>query len=61
MQVLEVPARTITYYLVVSAERTRRIVAVDGAVKASCTRLEVVDLTNRCVILKPIRAIYSNF
>ena len=54
-------ARAITYYLDVSAECTRRIVAVEGAVKAICTRLEVVDLTNRCVILKPIRAIYSNF
>ena len=34
---------------------------VEGAVKAICTRLEVVDLTNRCIILQPIRAIYSNF
>ena len=46
-QVLEVTARAITYYLDVSAECTRRIVAVEGAVKAICTRLEVVDLTNR--------------
>jgi len=46
-QVLEVTARAITYYLDVSAECTRRIVAVDGAIKAMCTRLEVVDLTNR--------------
>jgi len=46
-QVLEVTARAITYYLDVSAECTRRIVAVEGAVKAMCTRLEVVDLTNR--------------
>ena len=50
MQVLEVTARAITYYLDVSAECTRRIVAVEGAVKAICTRLEVVDLTNRCII-----------
>ncbi len=42
-------ARAITYYLDVSAECTRRIVAVEGAVKAMCTRLEVVDLTNRLV------------
>ena len=33
-QVLEVTARAITYYLDVSAECTRRIVAVEGAVKA---------------------------
>ena len=46
-QVLEVTARAITYYLDVSAECTRRIVAVEGAVKAICTRLEVVDLSNR--------------
>ena len=46
-QVLEVTARAITYYLDVSAECTRRIVGVEGAVKAICTRLEVVDLTNR--------------
>jgi len=46
-QVLEVTARAITYYLDVSAECTRRIVAVEGAVKAMCTRLEVVDLNNR--------------
>ena len=26
---------------------SRRIVAVDGAIKAMCTRLEVVDLSNR--------------
>ncbi|XP_023320934.1 E3 ubiquitin-protein ligase HECTD1 [Eurytemora carolleeae] len=46
-QVLEVTARGITYYLDVSAECTRRIVAVEGAIKAMCTRLEVVDLSNR--------------
>ncbi len=46
---LEVTARAITYYLDVSAECTRRIVAVEGAVKAMCTRLEVVDLSNRSV------------
>uniref|UniRef100_A0A8C4R5R1 E3 ubiquitin-protein ligase n=1 Tax=Eptatretus burgeri TaxID=7764 RepID=A0A8C4R5R1_EPTBU len=45
--VLEVTARAITYYLDVSAECTRRIVAVDGAVKALCNRLEVVELNNR--------------
>ena len=46
-QVLEVTARAITYYLDVSAECTRRIVAVDGAIKAMCNRLVVADVTNR--------------
>ena len=60
---LEVTARAITYYLDVSAECTRRIVAVEGAVKAICTRLEVVDLTNRYIVNKhcPIRALDTNF
>ena len=44
---LEVTARAITYYLDVSAECTRRIVAVDGAIKAMCNRLVVADVTNR--------------
>ena len=43
-QVLEVTARAITYYLDVSAECTRRIVAVEGAVKAMCNRLVVADV-----------------
>ena len=46
-QVLEVTARAITYYLDVSAECTRRIVAVDGAIKAMCNRLVVADLDSR--------------
>ena len=37
-------ARAITYYLDVSAECTRRIVAVEGAVKAMCNRLVVADV-----------------
>ncbi|KAK3734839.1 hypothetical protein QZH41_011760, partial [Actinostola sp. cb2023] len=45
--VLEVTARAITYYLDVSAECTRRIVAVEGAVKALCNRLVVVELSSR--------------
>lgn len=45
--VLEVTARAITYYLDVSAECTRRIVAVDGAVKVLCNRLVAVDLLSR--------------
>lgn len=45
--VLEVTARAITYYLDVSAECTRRIVAVEGAVKMLCNRLVAVDLQSR--------------
>ena len=45
--VLEVTARAITYYLDVSAECTRRVVAVDGAIKALCNRLAMADLTQR--------------
>ena len=45
--VLEVTARAITYYLDVSAECTRRIIAVDGAIKALCNRLVVVEMTSR--------------
>lgn len=44
---LEVTARAITYYLDVSAECTRRVVAVDGAVKALCGRLGTADLQQR--------------
>lgn len=45
--VLEVTSRAITYYLDVSAECTRRIIAIDGAIKAICNRLMIVDLSNR--------------
>uniref|UniRef100_A0A1B6DIC7 E3 ubiquitin-protein ligase n=1 Tax=Clastoptera arizonana TaxID=38151 RepID=A0A1B6DIC7_9HEMI len=45
--VLEVTARAITYYLDVSAECTRRIVAMDGAVKAICNRLNVAEVASR--------------
>lgn len=45
--VLEVTARAITYYLDVSSECTRRIVAIDGAIKAICNRLVVADLESR--------------
>lgn len=44
---LEVTARALTYYLDVSAECTRRIVSVDGAVKAICNRLVVAELSSR--------------
>lgn len=40
-------ARAITYYLDVSSECTRRIVAIDGAIKAICNRLVVADLESR--------------
>ncbi|XP_066988994.1 E3 ubiquitin-protein ligase HECTD1 isoform X6 [Macrobrachium rosenbergii] len=45
--VLEVTARAITYYLDVSAECTRRITTVEGAIKAMCNRLVVADVTSR--------------
>ncbi|XP_043269545.1 E3 ubiquitin-protein ligase HECTD1 isoform X3 [Venturia canescens] len=45
--VLEVTARAITYYLDVSAECTRRVVAMDGAVKAICGRLSGAGLGSR--------------
>lgn len=45
--VLEVTARAITYYLDVSAECTRRIVAMEGAVKAICSRLVVAEVASR--------------
>ena len=54
---LEVTARAITYYLDVSSECTRRIVQVEGAVRALCNRLVIMDedsktskdLTEQCV------------
>ncbi|XP_076629620.1 ubiquitin fusion-degradation 4-like isoform X6 [Colletes latitarsis] len=45
--VLEVTARAITYYLDVSAECTRRVVAMEGAVKAICSRLSGAGLGSR--------------
>ncbi|XP_044733919.1 E3 ubiquitin-protein ligase HECTD1 isoform X2 [Chrysoperla carnea] len=45
--VLEVTARAITYYLDVSAECTRRIVAMEGAVRAICSRLAVAETASR--------------
>nr|XP_014275679.1 E3 ubiquitin-protein ligase HECTD1 isoform X5 [Halyomorpha halys] len=45
--ILEVTARAITYYLDVSAECTRRIVAMEGAVKAICNRLVVTEMASR--------------
>jgi hypothetical protein len=67
--VLEVTARALTYYLDVSAECTRRIVSVDGAVKAICNRLVVAEISSRTskdlaeqcikVVIKLDRTIYS--
>lgn len=45
--VLEVTARAVTYYLDVSAECTRRIVSVDGTIKAICNRLVVANVSSR--------------
>ena len=45
--VLEVAARAVTYYLDVSVDCSRRIVAVDGALKAIIARMEVVDMSER--------------
>ncbi|KAA0199147.1 hypothetical protein HAZT_HAZT000075 [Hyalella azteca] len=44
--VLEVTARSITYYLDVSSECTRRITAEEGALKAICSRLVVADVSS---------------
>lgn len=45
--VLEVTARAITYYLDVSAECARRIIAIEGAIRALCARLEAADMSQR--------------
>lgn len=45
--VLEVTARALTYYLDVSVDCTRRIIAVDGALKAIIERMQVADITLR--------------
>ncbi len=45
--VLEVTARAITYYLDVSVDCTRRITAVDGALKAIITRMKTSDISSR--------------
>jgi E3 ubiquitin-protein ligase HECTD1 len=42
-----VTSRAITYYLDVSNECTRRIIQVEGAVKAICNRLTVAEMTDR--------------
>jgi E3 ubiquitin-protein ligase HECTD1 len=45
--VLEATARSLTYYLDVSQECTRRIVSVDGTIKAICSRLLVIEVDNK--------------
>ena len=45
--VLEATARAITYYLDVSQECTRRIVAVEGTIRAICNRLLVIEVDNK--------------
>ena len=47
MNVLEVTARALTYYLDVSVDCTRKIVAVDGALKAIIDRLKEIDIESR--------------
>lgn len=67
--ILEVTARAITYYLDVSAECSRRIVTVDGAVKSLCTRLVVVDISSRtskdlaeqCVKVRAFFEMFKNY
>ena len=45
--VLEVTARALTYYLDVSVDCTRRIIAVDGALKAIIERMQAADIKSR--------------
>jgi len=45
--ILEVTARAITYYLDVSVDCTRRITAVDGALKAIITRMKAANVRSR--------------
>ena len=39
--------RAVTYYLDVSSDCARRVVAVEGALAAICKRIEAADLTQR--------------
>jgi E3 ubiquitin-protein ligase HECTD1 len=45
--ILEVTARALTYYLDVSVDCTRRITAVDGALKAIIGRMQDADMQSR--------------
>ena len=45
--ILEVTARALTYYLDVSVDCTRRITAVDGALKAIIERMQAADMQSR--------------
>lgn len=44
---VQVTARAITYYLDVSQDVLRRILSVDGSVKAICNRLAAADMSSR--------------
>jgi E3 ubiquitin-protein ligase HECTD1 len=67
--VLEVTARAITYYLDVSVDCTRRITAVDSALKAIITRMKTSDMSSRtskdlaeqCVKVRGITVLSFNF
>ena len=45
--IVEVTSRAITFYLDVSSDCARRVVAHEGAVAALCTRLDMVDIGSR--------------
>ncbi|XP_065182623.1 E3 ubiquitin-protein ligase HECTD1-like [Sycon ciliatum] len=45
--IVEVTSRAITFYLDVSADCARRVVAHEGAVSSLCTRLDMVDVSSR--------------
>lgn len=67
--VLEVTARAITYYLDVSVDCTRRITAVDSALKAIITRMKTSDMSSRtskdlaeqCVKASVVENAYQKF
>ena len=50
--VLEAAMRAVTFYLDVSSDCTRHIVAVEGAVSAICNRLEAADLSSQVQLMR---------
>ncbi|OAF69058.1 hypothetical protein A3Q56_03204 [Intoshia linei] len=46
-QLLEVTARAITYYLDVSSECSRRLVAIDSFIKSLCNRISNININER--------------
>lgn len=48
--VLEVTSRACTYYLDVSADCTKKIVSIDGTVKAICRKLIITDQKSRTAL-----------